>query len=175
MTPTVATNENVQETINELGTWYRRFHAHQSRLMHIQTVADIYEAKRTNKLGVLFHFQNSLPIERNLDLLAIYQKLGVRIIQLSYNQKNHIGDGCSERTDSGLSDFGVQAIKEMNRLGIVVDVSHTGYQTTLEAIEISEKPVIASHSNVYNIFSTARNLKDEQITAIAKKRWSYRN
>lgn len=168
MTPTVAVNENVQETIYNIGTWYRRFRTHHSKLMHIQSVEDIYEAKRTGKLGILFHFQNSLPIERNIEFLAIYQKLGVRIIQLCYNQKNHIGDGCNERTDSGLSDFGIQVIKEMNRLGIVVDLSHTGYQTTLDAIKVSEKPVIASHSNVHNLHPVARNLKDEQIIAIAE-------
>src|SRR5690625_232194 len=169
MTPTVATNENAHETIYKLGTWLKRLNVQESKLMHIQTVDDIYEAKRTNKLGILFHFQNSLPIERNINLLAVYQKLGVRVIQLTYNQKNHIGDGCDERTDGGLSEFGIEVIKEMNRLGIVVDVSHTGYRTTLEAIELSEKPVIASHSNVYSICPVARNLKDEQIIAIAKK------
>lgn len=168
MAPTVAVNENVQETMYKIGTWYKRFHTHESKLMHIQSVEDIYEAKRSNKLGILFHFQNSLPIERNIDLLSVYHKLGVRIIQLSYNQKNHIGDGCDERTDSGLSEFGVKAIKEMNRLGLVVDVSHTGYTTTMEAIEVSEKPVIASHANVYNIHPVARNLKDDQIIALAK-------
>lgn len=169
MAPTVAVNENAQDTMYKIGTWYKRFHTHESQLMHIRSVDDIYEAKRLNKLGILFHFQNSLPIERNIDLLAIYQKLGVRIIQLCYNQKNHIGDGCDERTDSGLSEFGVEAIKEMNRLGIVVDVSHTGYQTTLEAIEISEKPVIASHANVHKLHPVVRNLKDDQIIALAQK------
>ncbi len=168
MTPTVAVNHNLQETIYNIAIWHNRFRKYQSKLMHIQTVDDIYKAKKENKLGILFHFQNSLPIERDINLLSIYHKLGVRMIQLSYNQKNHVGDGCNERTDSGLSDFGVQAIKEMNRLGIVVDVSHTGYQTSMDAIEVSEKPVIVSHGNVYNICPVARNLKDELITAIAE-------
>lgn len=95
--------------------------------------------------------------------------LEFRIIQLCYNQKNHVGDGCDERTNSGLSEFGVQLIKEMNRLGIVVDISHTGYQTSLEAIDVSEKPVIASHANLYNLYPVARNFRDEQIVAMAKK------
>lgn len=167
--PTIASNDNVQETIYKLATWHRRLQINQSKLMHIKTVDDIYEAKRTKKLGVLFHFQNSLPIERNINLLGIYKQLGVRIIQLCYNQKNHIGDGCDERTDSGLSEFGIQVIQEMNKLGMVVDVSHTGYQTTMDAIEASKKPVIASHSNVFNLHPVARNLKDDQIKAIAKK------
>lgn len=169
MAPTVATNENMQETINNLATWFRRINSNRSKLINVQSVEDIYEAKRTNKLGILFHFQNSLPLENNIDLLTVYHKLGVRVIQLCYNQKNLIGDGCDERTDSGLSEFGIKVIKEMNRLGIVVDLSHTGYQTTMEAIEVSEKPVIVSHANVYNLCPVARNLKDDQIVAIAQK------
>lgn len=91
------------------------------------------------------------------------------MVQLCYNVRDFVGDGCAERTDCGLSDFGVKVIEELNRLGMVIDCSHTGYRTTMEAIEVSKKPVIVSHGNVRAVCDSFRNLKDDQIKAIAKK------
>jgi membrane dipeptidase len=80
-----------------------------------------------------------------------------------------VGDGCTERTDCGLSEFGLKVISEMNRVGLVIDLSHTGYKTSMEAIEASQKPVIFSHSNVYSVCNSPRNLRDDQIKAVAAK------
>ena len=89
------------------------------------------------------------------------------MIQLTYNERNPLGDGCTERTDAGLSDLGVQVVAEMNRLGIVIDLSHVGYRTSMEAMEASRAPVIFSHSNAKAICNSARNLTDDQIRAAA--------
>jgi membrane dipeptidase len=89
------------------------------------------------------------------------------MVQLAYNIKDFVGDGCAERTDCGLSTFGVKVVEELNRLGIVVDCAHTGYQTTMDAIEVSAKPVIISHGNVRAVCDNSRNLKDDTIQAIA--------
>ncbi|MDM5196722.1 dipeptidase [Fictibacillus enclensis] len=169
MVPTVAVNHNCQETISLIAKWLKKIENNANELLHITSIHDIYRAKKEHKLGILFHFQNSLPLETDLDLLSIYHRLGVRIIQLCYNVKNFVGDGCDERTDSGLSEFGLNAIREMNRLGILVDLTHSGYQTTIDAIQASEKPLIFSHSNVFNICPSPRNLRDDQIKAIAEK------
>ncbi|WP_134698670.1 dipeptidase [Ammoniphilus sp. YIM 78166] len=169
MIPTIAANHSCRETIGRIAAWHRTIETHSDELLLVTSVDDIYRAKKERKLGVIFHFQDSLPIEGDLNLLTIYRQLGVRIIQLCYNVRNFIGDGCDERTDSGLSQFGVSAVKEMNRLGIVIDLSHTGYQTTMEVMKISEKPVIFSHSNVYQLCPSPRNIKDDQIKAVAEK------
>ncbi len=136
-------------------------------LVFASTVAEIREAKAANKLAVNFNFQETLPFGRNLDLIQIYYDLGIRQALLAYNQKNLVGDGCNERTDAGLSNFGVDVIKEMNRVGMLVDGSHSGYQTTMEAIEICDGPFIFSHSNPFAVFNHFRNIKDDQIDACA--------
>ena len=161
--------ELMSGTMHRLGDWFRRLRLNQKKLLHVTSVEDIYRAKKENKLGILFHFQGTTPFERDLNSIEIYYRLGVRIVQLCYNNKDFVGDGCAERTDCGLSQFGVKVIDEMNRLGIVVDCSHTGYRTTMEAIEVSKKPVIVSHGNARAVCDSFRNLKDDQIKAIAQK------
>ena len=131
------------------------------------TVDDIRAAKAADKLAVNFNFQETLPFDRNLDRVQMYYDLGVRQALLAYNQKNLVGDGCNERTDAGLSKWGVDLIKEMNRVGMLVDGSHSGYRTTMEAMDICESPFIFSHSNPFGVFEHFRNIKDDQIDACA--------
>ena len=128
---------------------------------------DIREAKAANKLAVNFNFQETLPFGRNLDMIQTYYDLGIRQALLAYNQKNLVGDGCNERTDAGLSKFGVDLIKEMNRVGMLVDGSHSGHRTTMDAMEVCEGPFIFSHSNPFGAFAHFRNIKDDQIDACA--------
>jgi membrane dipeptidase len=135
--------------------------------MQVTSVEGFMKAKSQGKMGILFHFQNTLPLERDLELVDVYHALGVRVIQLTYNVKNFVGDGCAERTDAGLSDFGVNLIKEMNRAGIAVDCSHTGIRTTPDAMEVSERPVVFSHGNARAVCDNPRNLTDEQIKKVA--------
>jgi membrane dipeptidase len=146
------------------------------RMSYGETVEDIMEARRDSKLSVVLQFQNTTPIEYDVRLLEVWYKLGVRVIELTYSEKNLVGDGCNERNDSGLSIFGRKIVEEMNRIGIVVDLSHTGYKTAMEAMELSKYPVIYSHSNVKNLADVHspdhpkdRNLPDELIKALAEK------
>jgi membrane dipeptidase len=135
----------------------------------ITRAVEIEQAKKEGKIAIIFGLQNAEPIEGDLRFLNVFYRLGVRIIIPCYDRKTMIGDGGTERTDCGLSEFGVEVIKEMNRLGILVDLSHTGRATFMDAIKASTKPVVATHSNVYSLVKTRRNLDDEQIKAIADK------
>lgn len=131
------------------------------------TAKDIRAAKTDGQLAVVLQFQGTEPIEYELALIEAYWRLGVRIIQLAYNRRSPVCDGSEEPNDAGLSAFGRRVVPELNRLGIVVDVSHTGVRSALEAVELSAAPVIASHSNAAAVHSSQRNLPDELIRAIA--------
>lgn len=167
--PTVAVDHTLEQTMDNLATWFDRFRRLGDKILHVTRVGDVARAKREGKLGIIFHFQNTQPLERNPGLVEVYYRLGVRMIQLTYNLKNWVGDGCDEVTDAGLSEFGRRVIREMNRIGMVVDLSHTGYRTTMDAIEVSEAPVVFSHSGVKAVCDSRRNLTDDQIEAVAQK------
>jgi membrane dipeptidase len=156
-------------TMRIIGDWLKILRLNPNKLLHVTSVGDIYRAKEENKLGIIFHFQASTPFERDLNNIEIYYRLGVRIAQICNNIRDFVGDGCTEPTDIGLSEFGLRVIGEMNRLGMVVDCAHTGYRTTMEAIEASKKPVIVSHANAKTVWDSVRNLRDDQIKAIASK------
>lgn len=164
--PTVGGSDASGPTVANLGRW-NRIIENDPRLRLITKGSDFESVKREGKLGILYHFQGTTPLEDNLDLLSVYKRLGVGMIQLAYNVKNPIGDGCEERTDSGLSYFGVAAIQRMNEERIIVDCSHTGYQTTMEAIELSSAPVVFSHANSKVIKPSPRTIVDDQIKAVA--------
>ena len=130
--------------------------------------ADIDQAKKEGKTAVMFNFQNT-PIEDKLENLDLFHSMGVRSMQVTYNERNLLGDGCTERTNAGLSDFGIAAVSRMNELGILVDSSHSGYQTTMDAIEFSKKPPIFSHTGCHALNPHPRTKTDEQIRALADK------
>ena len=138
-----------------------------SALRIATSVADVRQAKVAGELAVILHFQGAEPAEYEPALLEVYWRMGVRIVQLAYNRRNPLCDGCEEPRDAGLSLLGKGMIAEMNRLGILVDVSHTGVRSSLEAIEASSAPCIASHSNAASVHPNRRNLPDELIKAIA--------
>jgi membrane dipeptidase len=165
---TVATNEDAAGALRQIARWLVRLRSHASRMVHATTVADIERAKREGRLAVVFHFQNARPLGYDAGLVEVFQRLGVRAVQLTYNVKSPIGDGCTERTDSGLSDLGIELVREMNRVGVIVDLSHTGVQTTLDAMDVSTQPVIFSHSNARGVCDHPRNLTDEQIWGAAR-------
>ena len=137
--PTVGVFDRAGPTLRVLGDWIRAIDA-DARLTLIRRAADIASAKAERKFGVIFHFQETEPIEDDLNLINAYKALGVGMIQLAYNSKNRVGDGCEERTDAGLSNFGLQVVERLNEARIVVDCTHTGYRTTMDAIEASSRP-----------------------------------
>jgi membrane dipeptidase len=167
--PTIASTEDSQSAFGKIALWYQWLREHSGKIAFVSRAGDIARAKKERKLGVTFHFQDTLPLDRNVGLVEVYQRLGVRMIQLTYNQKNFVGDGATERTDAGLSDFGVKVVREMERVGILVDLSHTGYRTTMDALEMATRPLVFSHSNVRKIAENRRNIWDDQIKAVAAK------
>ena len=135
-------------------------------LMIAKSVADIYKAKEDGKKALILAFQNPNSIENSLEQLRVFYELGVRGIQMTYNDANFIGTGCCESQDGGLTDFGKRVLKMMNRLGMLVDVSHIATAGFWDVIETSTKPIIATHSNAKTLCSHPRNLNDDQIKAI---------
>ena len=166
---TIATWENFQETIAEIERWGPRLALHGDSVMQIETVDDILTAKREGRTGIIFGFQNASPIENRLDRLSLLHRLGVRIIQVTYHERNLLGNGCYERRDEGLSSFGIDAVREMNRLGILIDLSHVGIRTTMETIEVSEKPVSCTHANSKGYYDVPRNKATDAVKLLAEK------
>ena len=143
------------------------FLANDDKYVLVETAADVLQAKKDGKIAVSFHFQGTLPMDYDVHMVEIYYRLGVRHMLMVYNMKNYVGDGCLERTDGGLSRFGVRLIEEMNRVGMIVDASHTGHRTTMDMFEVSEHPVIFSHANPRALWDHPRNILDDQIKACA--------
>jgi membrane dipeptidase len=131
-------------------------------------VAAIDAAKVSGKLALTFNLQGTNGLAGNLHMVETFYQLGVRSMLLAYNQKNLVGDGCSERTDAGLSRFGVRLVEEMNRVGMLVDGSHSGYRTTMDAMDVTRAPFIFSHSSAWSVFPHYRNIKDDQIRRCAE-------
>jgi membrane dipeptidase len=164
--PTVGGPTSALKTLRNLAGWHRMLRQ-RADLMLVRDAADFETAKRTRRFGLVFHFQGADPIENDLDLVEAYGAMGVRMVQLTYNVRNRVGDGCEEKSDAGLSRFGRDLIRRLNEARIVVDGSHTGIRTTLEAIELSTAPVVFSHANPKRVQDSPRNLTDEQIKAVA--------
>ena len=133
--------------------------------MLVDTFADVERAKLEGKFAVVLHFQGTNPLGGDLNMVEVYYRLGIRHMLMAYNMKNLVGDGCMECTDDGLSRFGVAVVEEMNRVGMIVDVTHTGYRMTMDTFEVSKAPVIFSHSNPAAVWDIPRNVKDDQIKA----------
>lgn len=165
--PTISTADSARTTLGRLATWHRLLRERDDLLL-VRAARDIDIAKSSARMGVYFHCQGADPIEDNLDLIDLYKALGVGVVQLTYNTKNRVGDGCEERTDAGLSRFGIRLIERLNRARLIVDCSHTGFHTSMEAIEHSSAPVVLSHSNPSAVHASNRNVPDELIDAIAR-------
>ena len=166
---TIATWENFQETLAHVAAWAGRFDRYSGTLLQVRTVDDIVRAKREGLVGVILGFQNASPVENDLARFAIFKQLGVGIIQATYHERNLLGSGCYERRDDGLSNFGLDAVREMNRVGILIDLSHVGERTTLETIEHSDKPVAVTHANAKSYYDVPRNKADEALKLLAER------
>ncbi len=150
--------------------WSQRINDNSDKLLHATTVADLERAKREGKTGIIYGFQNSTMIERSIDNIDQLYSAGTRWIQLTYNERNLVGDGCTERTNVGLSDFGIEVVNRMNELGIIVDLSHCGDQTTMEGIQFSKTGATINHSMCEALYPNHPRAKsDEQIRAMAEK------
>ncbi|QEA41019.1 membrane dipeptidase [Pistricoccus aurantiacus] len=165
---TLVYHETTRDTLSRLGEWNRRFETHRDLIMPVREAADIQRAQEAGKVGIFLGAQNCSPIEDDIDMVAIMRDLGLLIMQLTYNNQSLLACGCYEAQDSGITRFGRQVIKEMNRVGMVIDMSHSAERSTLEAIELSERPVIISHANPAAWQPAKRNKSDKVLKAIAE-------
>ncbi len=158
---------SLEETVRRVALERARIRNWNERFVFVEGVADIRRAKAIGKLALGFHFQGSNPLGGDSNMVELYYRLGVRHMLLAYNQRNQAADGCSERSDGGLSRYGLKLIEEMNRVGMLLDCTHTSYRSSMEAMEACCTPVLFSHSNAYALCPHDRNIKDDQIKACA--------
>ena len=155
---TIAYHENFRETVLNIEKWNTWFNDFSDLIMKGKFSTDIDEALSSNRTAIFFGFQNPSPIEDDIGLLEVFYDLGIRFMQLSYNNQSLLATGCYEDVDPGLTRFGKQAVKEMNRLGMVIDMSHSADRSTREAIDLSERPISITHANPYWWHPAVRNL-----------------
>lgn len=161
---------NLNAALKSLDVWNTRIRENPDKLVKAVSAADFKRAKQENKLAVMLGFQNATMIENSIDNLETLYQAGTRWIQLTYNTRNLLGDGCTERTNAGLSDFGVAVVERMNELGVIVDLSHCGRQTTMDGIRFSNPGACFNHTMCETLYPNHPRAKtDEQIKAMADK------
>ena len=165
---TIAYHETCLETLRRIGEWNQRFEQHGDLITRVATAADVVQANQDGKTGVIYGFQNCSPIEDDFSLVEIFHSLGVRFMQLSYNNQSLLATGCYEQNDPGITRFGKQVIKEMNRVGMVIDMSHSAELSTLEAIELSERPIAITHANPSFFEPALRNKSNKVLQALGE-------
>tara|TARA_B100001287_G_scaffold263655_1_gene254748 strand:+ start:254 stop:1240 length:987 start_codon:yes stop_codon:yes gene_type:complete len=161
--------ENTEESFVKIEDWNTLIKEHRDILVHAKKSEDILKAKKNNKIAIIYGFQNSAPIANDIFLVEKFFDRGVRFMQLTYNNQTPLAGGCFEPKDSGVSRFGSAVIEEMNRLGMIVDLSHAGKQTCIDAIEISKKPVAISHANPNFFHKSLRNIDSDILKQLVKK------
>jgi len=166
---TIAYHENLRETILNIEQWNRWFEMYPDRIMMGRTGDDVRRARETGRTAIFFGFQNPSPIEDDIGLVEIVHALGARFMQLTYNNQSLLATGCYESQDSGITRMGKQVIKEMNRVGLVIDMSHSAERSTLEAIDLSARPIVISHANPSAWAPALRNKSDTVIKALAAR------
>ncbi len=162
--------ENARETLSKISGWYKFFQAHSDLVVPVYRGEDILKAQSEGKIAIVLGTQNSSPLEDELGLVEVFEKLGIKIMQLTYNNQNLVGSSCYEERDSGLSRYGKNVVEEMNRVGMVIDLSHVGEQTSLDAIEHSQRPVTITHANPDWIYPTKRNKSEKVLQALKENK-----
>jgi len=157
---TVVYHEDYDEFLARVSEWNELFKKNSDLIFLGKDYKDIEKAKSENKTAIFFGFQNCSPIEDDINLVEKVHELGCRFMQLTYNNQSLLATGCYENVDSGVTNFGKEVIKEMNRIGIVIDMSHSAEKSTLDAIELSEKPIAITHANPFFWHSAKRNKSD---------------
>jgi len=156
-------------TITEIAYWTRELQAHPGTFLQVRSVEDLAEARRTNRLGLIFGFQDATMLEGDAGRLDLFHRLGVKIIQLTYNVRNLLGDGCLEPANAGLSRHGRDVVARMNELGMLVDASHCGTRTTDDAIDASRGPIAVTHSGCKAVYDHPRSKSDTTLRKLADK------
>ncbi|EAQ96810.1 dipeptidase [Congregibacter litoralis] len=161
--------KNLQTAIDALLDWRKRIENHSDQLMFALQAEDFRRAKDSKRTAVMMNFQNSTMLNGDVDNIDALYALGMRSFQLTYNFRNLVGDGCLERTNAGLSDFGLEVVERMNDTGVLIDLSHCGDQTTLDGIAFSQRPVGITHTMCDALRSHPRAKTDEQMRNCAEK------
>ena len=165
---TICYHEDFQEMVQNVIAWNQRFEQYAQLIFQGLTADDVRKADEEGRTAIFFGFQNCSPIEDNIGLVEVCHQLGVRFMQLSYNNQSLLAAGCYEVDDPGITRMGRQVIKEMNRVGLVVDMSHSASRSTLEAIEISERPIAITHANPSNWYDAQRNKSDDVLKSLSQ-------
>ena len=154
---TIVYHEDFNELLTEIKKWEKLFKENSDIIFQGWDYKDIEKANKEKKTAIFFGFQNCSPIEDDIKLVEKIHKLGCRFMQLTYNNQSLLATGCYENTDSGVTNFGREVIKEMNRVGVVIDMSHSAEKSTIDAIELSQKPIAITHANPYFWHPAKRN------------------
>ncbi len=163
---TIAYHENFRETVLNFERWNRWFEQYPDLIMKGEWASDIDKARASNRTAIFFGFQNPSPIEDDIGLVEIVHTLGARFMQLTYNNQSLLATGCYEANDTGITRMGKAVIKEMNRVGLVVDMSHSADRSTIEAADISTRPIAITHANPHSWMPALRNKRDDVIKAV---------
>ncbi|TXS94316.1 peptidase M19 [Parahaliea maris] len=161
--------EPFEYTVAEIAGWNRIIEQHADKLLKVLRAEDIIEARRSGRTGVIFGFQNTTMLGADTSRVAIFSGLGVRIIQLTYNDGNHVGAGSMVPENSGLTDFGREVVAALNDARVLVDLSHSGEQTCLDAIAASRGPICISHTGCRALSDLPRNKTDTELRALAER------
>ena len=161
--------ENFRGSMDNVARWKRHFNDNADLITQVHATADIHRAKSEGKTGIILGWQNITGIEDQIGFLQIFKELGIGVMQIAYNTQNLVGSGCYEKHDSGLSEFGHEVIAEMNRVGILCDLSHVGARTSEDVIRASSRPVAYSHCLPAGLKQHPRNKSDEQLRFIAER------
>ncbi len=164
---TVVYHEDYDEFLDKVKEWDNHFKENSDLIFLGKNFNDIERARKENKTAIFFGFQNCSPIEDDIGLIEKVHEKGCRFMQLTYNNQSLLATGCYEKTDSGVTNFGKEAIKEMNRLGIVVDMSHSAEKSTFDAIDLSKKPIAITHANPNFWHKALRNKSNDLLKALA--------
>ena len=165
---TICYHEDFQEMVENVIAWNRLFEEYSDLIFQGRSSDDVLKGADEGRTAIIFGFQNCSPIEDNIGLVEICHQLGVRFMQLSYNNQSLLATGCYEEDDPGITRMGRQVISEMNRVGLVVDMSHSAARSTLEAIEISSRPIAITHANPLFWCDALRNKSDDVLKALAE-------
>lgn len=163
---TVSYHENFRKTVEHIIDWYWRFQDYNSMILLARGSDDIDHARATGRTAIFLGLQTPMPLEDDLGLVEVLYNLGVRFLQPTYNNQSLLGSGWMEAHDSGLTRMGREVIRQMNRLGMIIDMSHAGEKTALDAIAVSSRPVAISHANPNWWHHSRRNISRDLIKAL---------
>ena len=165
---TITYHETFRETVLQMERWNRWFESFPDLIFHGRSADDVIKAQREGRTAIFFGAQNPSCMEDDIGLIEILHTLGLRFMQLTYNNQSLLATGCYEADDTGLTRMGKEVVAEMNRVGMVIDMSHSGRRSTLEAIEASSRPIAITHANPHSWHPARRNKTEDVLKALGQ-------